>query len=569
MPKLPSSAFIIRRARLISGLVLFTYVTTHLINHALGVVSLETMEYGRTWFVDFWRSLVPTIALYGALIIHFLLALWAIFMRRRFLGMPPPEAVQLALGLTIVPLLTQHALGTRVADELFELKPGYAYVLGILWYDQPHKALWQGVALVVAWFHGCMGLYFWLRLKPWYPRWQPYLYAGALLLPVVALLGYADTGREVARLAADDAWYQAMRARANSLDRPAIDTLITLERAVDWVFYGGVGLAFAARFARFAIEKTRGLVRIAYPDGREVQIAPGLTVLEASQQNGIPHASVCGGRGRCSTCRVRIAAGADRLPPPSSAEQTVLARVGAPPGVRLACQLRPTHDVAVVPLIAPGAGPAAGFRRPAHLQGQERDIAILFCDLRGFTQLAERRLPYDVVYMLNRYFAAMGKAIERSGGHVDKFIGDGVMALFGIDGDPARGCRQALAAAREMSRALDDLNRTLAHDLERPLKIGIGIHVGPVIVGEMGYARTTSTTAIGDAVNTASRLEALTKDFAAELIVSEAVAARAGVDLAAFPAEAAMIRGREQALAVRILVRAQALPETPVGGGAA
>ena len=566
MASLTVGSFAIRRTRLISGTILFVYVTTHLVNHSLGVVSLEAMEHGRTWFIAFWQSLLPTTALYGALVTHFLLALWAIFARRRLLAMPAAEALQLALGLAIVPLLTQHVLGTRVAHELFDLRPAYAYVLGILWFDQPHKALLQGLALLVAWVHGCIGLYFWLRLKPWYGRWQPYLYAGALLLPVVALLGFADTGREVARLAEDEAWYQAMRARANSLDRAAIDTLITLETVVDWVFYGGIVLALAARVARFTVEKSRGLVRITYPDGREARVAPGVTVLEASQQNGIPHASVCGGRGRCSTCRVRIAAGAERLPPPSQGEQTVLARVGAPPGVRLACQLRPTHDIAVVPLIAPGAGPAAGFRRPAHLQGQERDIAILFCDLRGFTQLSERRLPYDVVYVLNRYFAAMGQAIERSGGHVDKFIGDGVMALFGIDGDAARGCRQALAAAREMSRTLDDLNRTLTHELERPLKIGIGIHVGPVIVGEMGYARTVSTTAIGDAVNTASRLEALTKDFAAELVVSDAVAARAGVDLAGFPAEAAMIRGRAEALQVRIIARAQALPETLPGG---
>jgi len=102
--------------------------------------------------------------------------------------------------------------------------------------------------------------------------------------------------------------------------------------------------------------------------------------------------------------------------------------------------------------------------------------------------LSEKKLPYDVVFMLNRYFAAMGQAVEQAGGHVDKFIGDGVMALFGTDDrtDTGAACRQAIEAARGMSLALEALNKTLMHDLERPLRIGIGIHVGPAIVGEMG-----------------------------------------------------------------------------------
>jgi len=111
----------------------------------------------------------------------------------------------------------------------------------------------------------------------------------------------------------------------------------------------------------------------------------------------------------------------------------------------------------------------------------------------------------DVVFLLNRYFAVMGQGIESSGGRVDKFIGDGIMALFGIDGDPAKAFRHALAAAFRMSGRIDDLNRTFADDLPRPLRIGIGIHFGNVVLGEMGWGRATSLTAIGDCVNTASR----------------------------------------------------------------
>ena len=139
-------------------------------------------------------------------------------------------------------------------------------------------------------------------------------------------------------------------------------------------------------------------------------INPGMTVLEASQMAGIPHASVCGGRGRCSTCRVRVSRGIETLPPPSPQELAVLRRVGAPPNVRLACQTRPRSEIAVAPLLPPAVGPRAGFAQSTHLQGQEKEIAVLFADLRGFTTISEHKLPYDVVFVLNRYFAAMDRS---------------------------------------------------------------------------------------------------------------------------------------------------------------
>ena len=187
-------------------------------------------------------------------------------------------------------------------------------------------------------------------------------------------------------------------------------------------------------------------------------------------------------------------------------------------------------------------------------------IAILFADLRAFTRFAERRLPYDVVFVLNRYFSAMGSAIEGAGGRVDKFIGDGVMALFGIEEGPERGCRAALAAARAIVEEMGELNRSLAPELREPLRIGIGIHVGSAIVGEMGHARSTSLTAIGDAVNTASRLEAMTKEYQAQLVISEDVARYAGLEQAALPRHEIMIRGREEPLAILVVADALGLP---------
>ena len=333
----------------------------------------------------------------------------------------------------------------------------------------------------------------------------------------------------------------------------------------EWIFVSLIVVTIGARFLRLLIQRIRGYVRLTYPEGRIVDAVPGMSVLEASRMGGVPHASVCGGRGRCSTCRVRIGVGLDTLKAPEADELRVLSRIGAPPNVRLACQLRPDHALEVTPLLPPNVTPRDAYRASPDLQGREQEIAILFADIRSFTNFSESKLPYDVVFVLNRYFDSMGRAIRDGGGYVDKFIGDGVMALFGLQGDASEGSRDALRAARFMSQRLADLNRTLENDLDSPLRIGIGIHLGPAIVGEMGYGTATSLTAIGDSVNTASRLEGMTKEFGAQLIVSETIEQNAGVDLAGYPRETVNIRGRAEALGVRVVKDASALGRPGAG----
>ena len=325
--------------------------------------------------------------------------------------------------------------------------------------------------------------------------------------------------------------------------------------------YGALLLiVVAGRVVRAIAQRRRGLVTISYPRGRRVTVTPGTSILEASRSAGIPHASVCGGRGRCSTCRVRINEGLEACPEPDADEVRVLTRVGAPAGVRLACQLRPTGDVALTPLLPPTARARDAFGQPSYTQGMEGEIAIMFADLRAFTAFAEQKLPYDVVFVRNQYFRAMGGAIEGAGGRLDKFIGDGIMALFGVGSDAQQGCRSALEAARRMSAALTQMNETLAADLETPLRMGIGIHVGTVIIGEMGYEDVQSLTAIGDAVNTASRLEALSKEYGVQLVFSANVAQKADVDLSAFPQRDAEVRGRTEPLSVFVIGDAADLP---------
>ena len=188
---------------------------------------------------------------------------------------------------------------------------------------------------------------------------------------------------------------------------------------------------------------------------------------------------------------------------------------------------------------------------------------MLFADLRGFTRMAENKLPYDVVFVLNRYFETVGTAITRAGGVTNQFTGDGVMALFGIESGPVTGSRQALEAARAMVEGVAALSAELATHLGSPLRIGIGIHTGPAVVGRMGWGESFYLTAVGDTVHVAARLEQATKDYAAQLVVSEAVARQANLDLSHFPALDLTVHNRSGTVSVRVIDRVTALPTTP------
>ncbi len=547
------------RARLGSGIVLYVYVTTHLTNHAVGLASLSAMEAGRDVFIGFWRTTPVTIVLYGAFAVHIVLVLYSLY-RRRTLRMPAREAVQVLFGIVLPPVLIFHIVGTRILSTYFGVDDRYAFEIFIMGVEIPAFGMAQASILVLAWVHGTMGLYFWLRLKPWFARWQPLLYAAVLTLPLAALLGFLNAVQEVRAAALDPAWVASLRAAVNWPTAEAFAQTFDIWLIATSIYGVLLLLVAGGRGVGEVAQRRRGLVTLSYPMGRRVTVTPGTSILEASRGAGIPHASVCGGRGRCSTCRVRINEGLDVCPEPDAEEVRVLTRVGAPAGVRLACQLRPSGDISLTPLLPPTARPSDGFRQPSYAQGMEGEIAILFADLRGFTTFSEQKLPYDVVFILNQYFRSMGGAIEGAGGRVDKFLGDGIMALFGVGTDARHGCRTALEAARRMALALTEINETLAADLDKPLRMGIGIHVGTVIIGEMGYADVHSLTAIGDAVNTASRLESLSKEYGAQLVLSANVAQKAGVDLAGFTQRDAEVRGRAEPLSVFVIDDAADLP---------
>lgn len=543
---------------------MFTFVATHLINHALGLVSLAAMESGRLAFLAFWRNPLGEALLLAAVLTHLMLAAWSIYLRRQ-LRMPLWEAVQLGLGLCIPVLVVNHVVGTHIAHELYGFQDSYTVLVLVFWELKPEIGLSQSILLLVAWAHGCMGVHYWLRMQGWYARMGMVLYTFAILLPVLALLGFAQAGRFVSALAADPVWIQETFGDARVPDALAAAALKGIGDSIRIALGALLGLALAARALRQFMERSRS-VRITYPGARVVSVPVGFSILEASRQERIPHASVCGGRGRCSTCRVRVLAGSGPLPAPGPAEERVLARLHAGTDVRLACQLRPVHDLSVIPLIPPSVQPAESLAHPGLMAGREREVCVLFADLRGFTQISEKRLPYDVVFLLNRYFEAVGGAIEGAGGIPNQFIGDGVMALFGVDSSPEEGARQAVAAARAMHRAVAELSAELHEALPAPLRIGIGLHYGPAVVGHMGRGMATYLTAVGDTVNTASRLQEQTKAFSCELVMSDRVAERAGLDVSGFRREEIPIRNRAEPVVVWVIGDVEMLDTKAQGG---
>ena len=542
---------IVRRLRLASGLVLFSYIFLHFL--------YEAMEAGAVYAEKLWRGSVGGPLLYGAFAIHFSLAFWAIYIRRH-LRMGWIEALRLALGLLIPALIVQHAVGQRLSYTLFDVHRVYRNALYGMFVANPMGGARQLLVFGIAWLHGCIGLHLWLRVKTHYRRVAPLLLGLAVLLPTIALLGALHGAQQVAEKAqSDPAWLAAARKAAALPNAAAAATMENVVYGLWAGFAAALVLVLIARGIRALIERRGGSVRVIYPDGRSVRVPKGLSVLDASRRAGIPHAALCGGRARCSTCRVRVLLGLDRLPPQAPVEARVLARLGADRAVRLACQLKPVADISVWPLLPPET--TMGDQRLLNVtdSGTERFVAILFVDIRRSTELVENRLPYDVVFILNRFFEAVGSAITAAGGTPNQFIGDGVMAIFGTAASAAEACGQALEAARLIDWHVGEMNHALANELQQPLEVGIGIHGGEVIIGTLGYREHATTTAIGEAVHIASRLQDLTKEYDCQLVVSDIVGTTAGVALDAFPRREVQVRGLRAPLAVRVIDNAAAL----------
>jgi adenylate cyclase len=524
--------------------VVAVYLILHLGNHALGLVGFDALDGFRKPMSAFWRSWPMTLVLHGSLLAHFALALRAIYVKTT-LRMPRWEALQLFIAILVAPNIFSHIIGTRISDALLGVESSGHIVMLTLMRPAPGMSFQFIITTVVfSWIHVAVGLHFWLRLKSWYARFFPLLYALAVLLPVLALLGFFSAWATYDQLAPQR--IQDAMAALSAAPKSHIDLILKATRYGSPIFFFGLVIAtFVARWVRLQILKRRGGYRIEHAARGFINTLPGRSVLEALRDAGIPHAAVCGGRGRCTTCRIHVDRGFDALPQPSLAEGSTLARVTADPHVRLACMVHPQADLAITPML-PATATAKDALRKGGVSGREQVVTAMFVDLRDSTKLGEERLPFDVVFILNQFFLEMSEALDATLGHYAQFSGDGLLALYGLDGTPEDGAKNGLRGATEMKKRLNDLNHRLGEELRAPLRIGIGLHSGEAIVGTMGPPASPNLSAIGDNINIAARLEAMCKELSCDVVVSKATAALAEVDLSGHPTHTVEVRGREE-----------------------
>ncbi|MCB1463094.1 MAG: 2Fe-2S iron-sulfur cluster binding domain-containing protein [Nitratireductor sp.] len=532
----------LQRLRLVSGLVLLAYVVLHYINHAAGHISLGAMEKMLEWQEAVWANPVGLVALYGALLVHVTLGLAKLPSIRSW-RRPVWEWLQIALGLAIPWLLISHITYTRGADWKLGIEVDYAGELGLLW---PGAWIGQSILLLIVWLHAVIGIHFWLRIRDGYRRWFPLALAFAIALPVLAQTGWMAAARRqhdaimIAANAGSPVGEEMLQEKRDFMAR-MIDGMYSTELLWRDIALAIIVVMLAVMVTRWVLQRFARRVRVTYGDGTVVNAPMDQTLLDISRANAIPHMSVCGGRARCSTCRTLIIEGLENCSPVTEAEKLLLDKLNADEDIRLACQCRIRGDVQVRPLIQPRARTASPRNVDPLGWGVEREVAIMFLDIRGFSRISEKSLPYDVVFILNSVFGEIGTEIEAANGYIDKFMGDGLMAIFGLSSSPGEASRDAIRAALASEAAARASSKILTHHLSEPIRIGIGIDTGTAVIGRIGrtsdQVAPSRLTAIGDTVNIAARLESATKELGTPIVLSKRTMDAAGLRLAARIAE--------------------------------
>ena len=555
---------LIRRTRIVSGLVLFVYASTHLLNHSVAAISIAAADAAREHFIAVWRNPVAEILLFASLALHILLGFQAVLRRKSF-KMTAREWVQMVFPFMALLVLIPHVLTTAILSRVFGVEDNYELIFAGTLVDPSLASkytVFYSLMIVMIWTHGVIGMNGLLRYRPYYMRFRRLFVGFFWAVPILALAGFISGVKEMTLITYahsqvhDD--YYMLTVLMKAIPEKAFPVITQIDEMTQAYYPIVVLVLVALAVGNVLRARFFGQVTITYPNGRKVRVSRGTTILEASRIGKIPHQSVCGGKGRCTTCRVRIVSHDSGLPAPNAHEIKAIERVGIDDDMRLACQLRPTGDLSVAPLLNP-ENSLEGVTSARALTGKEQETVILFVDVREFTKIAEHKLPFDVVYILNKYYAVCGEIIEANGGRLDKFIGDGIMAIFDATSEIEENCRNAVLAASRISQQMKELNAEMRMDFDEEMRFGMGIHAGETIVGMMGYGRTVSETAVGDNVNVAARLEELSKNYKCQLVISKFVAEKANIDIKQFANDLVKIRGRSEKLEILYLENASTL----------
>lgn len=268
---------------------------------------------------------------------------------------------------------------------------------------------------------------------------------------------------------------------------------------------------------------------IEFTGERTVPVQNDQTILGAALEAGIPHFHACGGKAECSTCRIIVLEGSEHLTPINDKEQRLRKIVPFPPKIRLACQTKVTGPGVKVQRIKVEKTDLSWnikqeINDAQHTLGEKRELVLFFLDLRNFTPFVETFLAFDAIHVLRSCYVIFNHWIENNNGVIIETAGDGFYAVFGLNGTIREAAQAAITAGHEISREMTSFNETFLEPyFGSRLDVGIGIHSGPVIVGEVVVGSKSHISVMGLAVNVASRIQASTKRLNNNFLASEDV----------------------------------------------
>jgi len=301
------------KARIASGLVLFVYVALHFLNIGTALISPSLADAFQLALAAIVRSGLGTVVLYGALLVHAALSLGKIALTVR-LRLSWVDLTQVGFGVLIPLLLATHVVFTRGSAWQLETNDTITYIAALIW--NTNDGWKQAFLLLITWAHGCIGLHMWLRMTVWWRRNLPLLAGMATLVPFFALAGFMVDGRRINTvIAADEDAALDFYDDVNWPGPSEFDLLITQSDILFWTVVGMLSLTVILYLQRH-IRRPGQTVQITYVDGPTVRSAPGPTLLDISRSSGVPHMALCGGKGRCTTCRVIVEDGFDDIAPP-------------------------------------------------------------------------------------------------------------------------------------------------------------------------------------------------------------------------------------------------------------